>query len=171
MRKIYIHPLFGDINFPSTNIRIHYNKISVKKNNYMKDLINELHKQLKNFLTSIKIIFSNLNAINIQLNLFNDQKQFERYGYLVWNVDSCGGGICIPGMNNKPTNAYVYQTDQGFENLKHELTHAFMNNIFASYYTMYLSWAFVEGLADFFDKGPDNFNKLIQMQGLLVRAC
>lgn len=165
---VHIHTLAGDINLPDTHININHTELSSEQNNNMKNLINELHVELKGFLSSINIKCLNLDKINIRLNLFSDQKQFERYGYLVWNVDSSGGGICMPAINNQPTTAYVYQTDQGFQNLKHELTHAFMNNILGNNYAEYLSGAFTEGLADFFDKGPSNFYKLTQLQRLLL---
>lgn len=75
----------------------------------------------------------------------------------------------MPGINNQPTTAFVYQIDQGFLNLKHELTHAFMDSILGIFYTECLAGVFTEGLADFFDKGPSNLNKLMQMQRLLLR--
>lgn len=167
--EVQIHTLIGDINLPDIHIKINHTELSVEKNNTMEKLINELHRELKAFLNSINIKSVALTEISIQLNLFKDQQQFERYGYLVWDVDSSGGGICIPEMNNQPTTAFVYQVDQGFQNLKHELTHAFMDNILGSYYTKYLSGAFTEGIADFFDKGPSNLHKLMQMQRLLLR--
>lgn len=163
-----IQTLIGDDYLADTSIKINRTELSSEKNNNMKNLIEELYIELKNFLHSINLKCLDLDKINIQLNLFSDQKQFERYGYLVWNVDSSGGGICMPAIDNQPTTAFVYQTDQGFQNLKHELTHAFMDNILGSYYTEFLSGAFTEGLADFFDKGPCNFSKLSQLQRLLI---
>ncbi len=44
-----------------------------------------------------------------------------------------------------------------------------MNNILGCFYTECLAEVFTEGLADFFDKGPSNINKLMQMQRLLLR--
>lgn len=166
--QVDIHTLVGDRNLPDTHIKINHTVLTAENNNNMKVLINELHIELQAFLNTINIKCLKLDEIHIQLNLFKDQKQFERYGYLVWNVDSSGGGICMPATNSQPTTAFVYQIDQGFQNLKHELTHAFMNNILGSTYVEYLSGAFTEGLADFFDKGSSNLNKLMQMQRLLL---
>ncbi len=167
--EVKIHTMIGNINLPAAHIKINHTELSSERSNNMEDLISELHSELRNFLNSSHIKCLEPGEIHIQLNLFKDQQQFERYGYLVWNVDSSGGGICIPAMNNQPTTAFVYQIDQGFQNLKHELTHAFMNNILGDYYTEYLSGVFTEGIADFFDKGPSNLNKLMQMQRLLLR--
>lgn len=167
--EVKMYTLIGDANLPDTYIKINHTELSSEKNNNMENLINELHSELTNFLNSSHIKCLEPGEIHIQLNLFKDQQQFERYGYLVWNVDSSGGGITMPAMNQQPTTAFVYQIDQGFQNLKHELTHAYMNNILGSYYVEYLSGVFVEGIADFFDKGPFNLNKLMQMQRLLLR--
>ncbi len=167
--QVKLYTLTGDSNLSDTYIKINHTALSSEENDNLENLINEVYAELKNFLNLTKIKCLQQDEIHIQLNLFKDQQQFERYGYLVWNVDSSGGGICMPGINNQPTTAFVYQIDQGFLNLKHELTHAFMNNILGCFYTESLAGVFTEGLADFFDKGPSNLNKLMQMQRLLLR--
>lgn len=161
--------LTGNNRLPNVHLKINYTALSSEKNNKMKNFIFELHEELKDFLQATHIKSLESDKIVIQLNVFKDQQQFDRYGYLVWSVDSSGGGICLPAVNDQPTTAFVYQIDQGFQNLKHELTHAYMDNILGNYYAQFLPGVFVEGIADFFDKGPSNFDKLIQMQRLLQR--
>ncbi|MFZ0219068.1 MAG: collagenase [Candidatus Aquirickettsiella sp.] len=169
LSQVDIHTLVGASHLPTTHITMNHTGLSLERNNKVLNLVNELHLELNGFLSSINIRCLELNEIHIQLNLFKHQKQFERYAYLVWNVDSSGGGICIPAENNQPTTAFVYQSDQGFESLKHELTHAFMDNIFGNPYADYLSGVFTEGIAVFFDIGASNLNKLIQMQRMLLK--
>jgi len=143
---VELYTLKGDSNLSDTLIKINHTGFSSEENYSLENLINEVYADLKNFLSLAKIKCLHEDEIHIQLNLFKDQKQFERYGYLVWNVDSSGGGICMPGINNQPTTAFVYQIDQGFLNLKHELTHAFMDNILGIFYTECLAGVFTECL-------------------------
>lgn len=163
------HTISSIANLPVVYITINHDRLSDEKNNKMINLIEELHSELEEFISYLNIKCFEKEKINITLNLFNNQKHFDRYGYLVWDIDSSGGGITIPSIDDQPTIAFVYQTELGFENLKHELTHAFMNSILGNHYAEYLPGVFTEGFADFFDKGKSNLNKLIQMQRWLLR--
>ena len=54
----------------------------------------------------------------------------------------------------------IYQTFEGFLNFKHEVIHALMMHFLGKNYRNYVSGAFGEGIADWFDKGPLNSNKM-----------
>ena len=167
--QIEVYTLSNTYNLPRVQITINHAELTPEKKNKMIDLIETLHSEMEDFISYLNIKSLEKERINIELNLFNNRNHFDRYGYLVWNIDSSGGGITLPGIDNQPTTAFVYQTEFGFENLKHELTHAFMNLILGGHYSAYLPGVFTEGLADFFDKGKSNLNKLIQMQQYLLR--
>lgn len=167
--EVEMHTISSTPNLPIVHLTINHAELTDEKKNKMINLIDELHSELERFISYLNIKCLEKEKINITLNLFNNQNHFDRYGYIVWDIDSSGGGLTIPSIADQPTTAFVYQTAQGFENLKHELTHAFMNLILGSHYSVYLPGVFTEGLADFFDKGKSNLNKLIQMQRWLIR--
>lgn len=81
--QVKLYTLKGDSNLSDTLIKINHTGFFSEENYSLENLINEVYADLKKFLSFAKIKCLQEDEIHIQLNLFKDQKQFERYGYLV----------------------------------------------------------------------------------------
>ncbi|MES2142652.1 MAG: collagenase [Pseudomonadota bacterium] len=145
---------------PNFNIEISYDQLSDAKKVEAFQMAREAYLELERLMTSLDLSSVRKGPINIQIKLFNENKHFERDGHMVFDVDSSGGGVCIPGEGDTVGIAFIYQTEQGFLNFKHEVTHALMMHFFGKNYGSLVPGAFVEGIADFIDKGSVNPNKM-----------
>ncbi|MDQ8039478.1 MAG: collagenase [Rickettsiella sp.] len=154
---------------PDFTIELSYDRLSNARKVNAFQMAKETYFELKNLMISLGLTSVRKGPINIQIKLFNDSKHFERYGYMVFDVDSSGGGICIPGEGDTVGISFIYQTEEGFLNFKHEVTHALMMYFFGRNYSALVPGAFVEGIADFIDKGSVNANKMRALRVMLEK--
>ena len=150
----------GTDRLPNFNIEISYDQLSDAKQVEAFHMAREAYLELGILMTSLDLSSVRKGPINIQIKLFNDNRHFARDGYMVFDVDSSGGGVCIPGEGDTVGIAFIYQTEQGFLNFKHEVTHALILHFFGKNYGAFVPGAFIEGIADFIDKGSVNSNKM-----------
>lgn len=143
---------------PSFSVTINYNKLLPEKKEAAFKLAAEAYRDIEDLKSKLSLVSVQKQPIAISINLFDDDYHFERYGYLVFNYDSSGGGICDYVQDLCSPN--IYQTFEGFLNFKHEVIHALMMHFLGKNYRNYVSGAFGEGIADWFDKGPLNSNKM-----------
>lgn len=143
---------------PNFNVTINYNKLLPEKKAAAFKLATEAYHDIEELKYKLSLVSVQKQPITISINLFDDDYHFERYGYLVFNYDSSGGGICDYVQDLCSPN--IYQTFEGFLNFKHEVIHALMMHFLGKNYRHYVSGAFGEGIADWFDKGPFNSNKM-----------
>ncbi|MFZ0219966.1 MAG: hypothetical protein WAL30_07155 [Candidatus Aquirickettsiella sp.] len=143
---------------PDFSVTINYDQLLPEKKAAAFKLATEAYRDIEDLKSKLNLVSVQKPPITISINLFNDDYHFERYGYLVFNYDSSGGGICDPMQDLCSPN--IYQTFEGFLNFKHEVIHALMMHFLGKNYRHYVSGAFGEGIADWFDKGPLNSNKM-----------
>jgi hypothetical protein len=140
------------------SVTINYNRLLPEKKAAAFKLATEAYRDIKELKYKLNLESVQKQPITISINLFDDNYHFERYGYLVFNYDSSGGGICDYVQDLCSPN--IYQTFEGFLNFKHEVIHALMMHFLGKNYRHYVSGAFGEGIADWFDKGSFNSNKM-----------
>lgn len=141
-------------------VKINYDELSLTKKKKAFALVEEAYQAIERLKSDLQLKSVNHKPINMTINLYNDKFHFNRYEYLLIGDDSNGGGICTYEYGKNLCIPNIYQTLEGFVNFKHETVHALAMHLLGKNYSYFVSGAFIEGIAEWYDKGAESSYKM-----------